>query len=60
VRVDLAAADERYRLLVVAAGRPAQHGWWGSEAVARRKFAAWIGDWGAGREFGSAATVLAG
>ncbi|WP_185931394.1 hypothetical protein [Streptomyces sp. WAC08401] len=27
-------------------GRPLMHGWWGSEATARRKFVAWIGEHG--------------
>jgi hypothetical protein len=36
----------RYHLLLTADGRPAQHGWWDSEATARRKLASWIGDWG--------------
>ncbi|MEV7034662.1 hypothetical protein AB0N99_31075 [Streptomyces sp. NPDC093272] len=36
----------RYHLLLTLDGRPAQHGWWGSEATARRKLKAWVGDWG--------------
>ncbi|WP_125214749.1 hypothetical protein [Streptomyces griseofuscus] len=36
----------RYHLLLTADGLPVQHGWWRSEATARRKLAAWIGDWG--------------
>jgi hypothetical protein len=36
----------RYHLTLSAAGRPVMHGWWGSEVVARRKMASWIGDWG--------------
>jgi hypothetical protein len=37
---------ERYHVTLWLAGRPAQHGWWGSEETARRKVTAWIGDWG--------------
>ncbi|WP_369167749.1 hypothetical protein AB5J49_07775 [Streptomyces sp. R28] len=37
----------RYHLTLTAAGRPAVQGWWGSEAVARRKFTSWIGEYGA-------------
>lgn len=37
---------ERYHLLLTTAGRPAQHGWWGSETVARAKFRDWIGEHG--------------
>ncbi|MFB7500003.1 hypothetical protein ACFC09_35890 [Streptomyces sp. NPDC056161] len=37
---------ERYRLTLTVAGRPVQHGWWASEAVARGKFASWVGEWG--------------
>ncbi|GAA4799369.1 hypothetical protein [Streptomyces ziwulingensis] len=36
----------RYHLVLAAAGRPAMHGWWDDETVARRKLASWIGDWG--------------
>ncbi|MGC9541564.1 hypothetical protein [Streptomyces sp. UG1] len=36
----------RYHLLLRAAGRPAQHGWWRNEAVARDKFTRWIGEYG--------------
>jgi hypothetical protein len=36
----------RYHLTLTSAGRPVQHGWWGSEDVARGKFASWIGEWG--------------
>ncbi|MFF9176002.1 hypothetical protein [Streptomyces sp. NPDC014793] len=36
----------RYHVQLTAAGRPVVHGWWGSEAVARRKLARWVGDWG--------------
>jgi hypothetical protein len=37
---------DRYYLLLAADGRPAQRGWWGSEEIAREKFAAWVGGWG--------------
>ncbi|MEU6543852.1 hypothetical protein [Streptomyces sp. NPDC046859] len=36
---------ERYHLLLTTAGRPVQHGWWGSEATARRKFSSWVGEY---------------
>lgn len=36
----------RYHLLLASAGRPVQHGYWGSEAVARAKFTRWIGEHG--------------
>lgn len=36
----------RYRVTVTVEGRPLMHGWWGSEATARRKFAAWVGEHG--------------
>ncbi|TXJ75435.1 hypothetical protein E2C11_23265 [Streptomyces lavendulae] len=36
----------RYHLLLTSAGQPVQHGWWGREATARRKLAAWIGEYG--------------
>ncbi|MEU5496198.1 hypothetical protein [Streptomyces griseofuscus] len=39
-------SPSRYHLLLTADGQPVQHGWWGTEATARRKMAAWIGDWG--------------
>ncbi|OIJ98988.1 hypothetical protein BIV25_10790 [Streptomyces sp. MUSC 14] len=31
----------RYHLLLTTSGQPIQHGWWWSEATARRKFAGW-------------------
>lgn len=37
---------DRYHLILTAGGRPVQHGWWGSETVARRKFTTWIGEHG--------------
>lgn len=37
---------DRYHLLLAVGGRPVQHGWWDSEATARRKLTRWIGDWG--------------
>ncbi|MGV9352264.1 hypothetical protein [Streptomyces misionensis] len=36
----------RYHLLLSVDGRPVAHGWWWSEATARRKLAGWIGSWG--------------
>lgn len=36
----------RYHLTLAAAGRPMMQGWWGSEAVARRKFSSWVGERG--------------
>jgi hypothetical protein len=38
--------DGRFHLPLTSAGDPVQHGWWGSEATARRKFTSWIGEWG--------------
>ncbi|MFI9244126.1 hypothetical protein ACIGXF_16410 [Streptomyces sp. NPDC053086] len=37
----------RYHLLLSSGGQPIQHGWWGSESTARRKFTRWIGEHGA-------------
>ncbi|MCX4704389.1 hypothetical protein [Streptomyces sp. NBC_01373] len=37
---------ERYHLTLSVDDRPVQQGWWGSEATARSKFRAWVGDWG--------------
>lgn len=36
----------RFHLTLTADGRPAMHGWWGSEVTARAKMATWIGSWG--------------
>jgi hypothetical protein len=36
----------RYHLTLTRDGRPAMHGWWGSEVVARAKVTEWIGSWG--------------
>jgi len=36
----------RYHLLLAARGRPAQHGWWQDEDVARDKFRRWVGSVG--------------
>jgi hypothetical protein len=36
----------RYHLTLTSDGRPAMHGWWGSETVARGKMTSWIGHWG--------------
>ncbi|MET8585284.1 hypothetical protein ABZX39_31040 [Streptomyces collinus] len=37
---------DRYHLLLRSGGRLVQHGWWGSEEVARDKFRRWIGEYG--------------
>ncbi|WP_171109227.1 MULTISPECIES: hypothetical protein [unclassified Streptomyces] len=42
----MATDPERYHLLLTSASRPVQHGWWGSEATARRKFSSWVGEYG--------------
>jgi hypothetical protein len=34
---------ERFRVTLASAGRPVQHGWWGSEMTARGKFTRWVG-----------------
>lgn len=44
--VGVTSNPSRYHLLLFLDGRPAQHGWWGSEATARRKFKSWIGEHG--------------
>lgn len=36
----------RYRVTVTTGGQPLIQGWWGSEATARRKFTAWVGEHG--------------
>ncbi|MFD5294800.1 hypothetical protein ACFWJU_06290 [Streptomyces mutabilis] len=36
----------RYRVTVTTAGQTLLQGWWESEATARRKFIAWIGEHG--------------
>ncbi|MFF1547179.1 hypothetical protein [Streptomyces sp. NPDC058291] len=36
----------RFHLTLFSGGRPMQHGWWASEATARRKWTAWIGEHG--------------
>lgn len=36
----------RYHLPLAAGGRPVQHGWWGSEEIARDKFRRWLGKYG--------------
>lgn len=36
----------RYHLTLTSDGRPVMHGWWASEATARRKFTAWVGERG--------------
>ncbi|MDH6224381.1 hypothetical protein [Streptomyces sp. MJP52] len=39
-------APERFHLTLTAAGRRVLTGWWPDEAVARRKFTRWIGEYG--------------
>ncbi len=34
---------ERFHLTLTSASHPVMHGWWGSEVVARGKFAEWVG-----------------
>jgi acyl-coenzyme A synthetase/AMP-(fatty) acid ligase len=41
-----AVNPERYHVTLAADGRPLMHGWWGSEATARRKFISWVGEYG--------------
>lgn len=36
----------RYHLLLAVDGRPAMHGWWNSEATARRQFRQVVGQHG--------------
>lgn len=36
--------SERYHLTLSLDGKPARHGWWGSERTARLKCAEWIGE----------------
>lgn len=36
----------RFHLLLTVDGRPTQHGWWGSEATARRKLKTWVKEQG--------------
>lgn len=42
----MADNPERFHLLPTLDGRPAMHGWWDSEATARRQFVGWIGERG--------------
>lgn len=37
---------DRYHVALALGGRPVLHGWWGSEAVARRQFASLVGQYG--------------
>ena len=39
-------SPDRFHLTLAAEGRPAMHGWWGSETVARDKHRSWVGHWG--------------
>lgn len=36
---------DRFHLTLTADGRPVMYGWWSSEVTARRKFAAWVGEY---------------
>ncbi|MFF9158273.1 hypothetical protein ACF1AB_39295 [Streptomyces sp. NPDC014846] len=36
----------RFHLLLSSHGQAVQHGWWGSESVARTKFSRWVGEYG--------------
>jgi hypothetical protein len=38
--------EGRYHLTLTLDSQPAMQGWWGSEATARRRFTAWIGERG--------------
>ncbi|MEV8548299.1 hypothetical protein AB0L04_00390 [Streptomyces glaucescens] len=37
---------DRYHVTLTLAGRPALHGWWGSEQVARSQFTSLVGQYG--------------
>jgi hypothetical protein len=37
---------DRYHLILISAGRPVAHGWWGRELTARAQFTTWVGAWG--------------
>ncbi|WP_405652466.1 hypothetical protein [Streptomyces sp. NBC_00019] len=36
--------QHRYHLTLILDGRPARHGWWGVETVAREKFTLWVSE----------------
>ncbi|MEU6379589.1 hypothetical protein [Streptomyces sp. NPDC046909] len=36
--------QHRYHLTLTVGGKPARHGWWGSEKVARAKFTLWVSE----------------
>ncbi|MEU6376782.1 hypothetical protein [Streptomyces sp. NPDC046909] len=36
--------QERYHLTLILDGKPARHGWWGDETVARGKFTLWVSE----------------
>jgi len=38
-------SPDRFHLLLTADGRETMHGWWSSEATARRKFTRWVGEY---------------
>src|ERR1051325_6493514 len=42
----------RYHVTLSSAGRPVQHGWWGSESTARSKSRDWVGSGGADARVG--------
>lgn len=38
--------DQRFHLTLACDGKLVMHGWWASEATARRRWTAWIGEHG--------------
>jgi hypothetical protein len=38
--------DQRFHLTLACDGRSVMHGWWASEATARRRWTTWIGEHG--------------
>lgn len=42
----MTVTDQRFHLTLACDGQPVMHGWWASEATARRKWTAWIGEHG--------------
>jgi hypothetical protein len=38
--------QQRYHLTLTAGGRIVLQGWWAAEAIARRKFSGWVGEYG--------------
>lgn len=43
----------RFHLTACCAGQPVAHGWWNERAIADRKFAGWVGEYGACKISGS-------